>query len=49
MTWRPRAAPRAVLGAQTASQRLGPASGLWHVIPAAGEKLRVHRRFFKDI
>jgi hypothetical protein len=31
------------------STRLGPASGLWHVIPAAGEKLRVHRRFFKDI
>jgi hypothetical protein len=31
------------------STRLGPASGLWHVIPAAGENLRVHRRFFKDI
>jgi hypothetical protein len=31
------------------STRLGPPSGLWHVIPAAGEKLRVHRRFFKDI
>jgi hypothetical protein len=29
--------------------RLGPPSGLWHVIPAAGERLRVHRRFFKDI
>ena len=29
--------------------RLGPPSGLWHVIPAAGEKLRVHRRFFTDI
>ena len=27
----------------------GPPTGLWHVIPAAGEKLRVHRRFFKDI
>jgi hypothetical protein len=28
---------------------LGPPSGLWHVIPAAGENLHVHRRFFKDI
>jgi hypothetical protein len=27
----------------------GSRTGLWHVIPAAGEKLRVHRRFFKDI
>ncbi len=31
------------------STRLGPASGVWHVVPAGGEKLRVHRRFFKDI
>ena len=31
------------------STRLGPPSGLWHVIPAGNEKLRVHRRFFKDI
>jgi hypothetical protein len=31
------------------STRLGPATGLWHVIPVAGENLRVHRRFFKDI
>jgi hypothetical protein len=22
---------------------------LWHPIPAGGENLRVHRRFFKDI
>ncbi len=29
--------------------RLGPPSGLWHIIPAAGENLHVHRRFFKDI
>jgi hypothetical protein len=28
---------------------LGPATGMWHVIPVNGEKLRVHRRFFKDI
>jgi len=31
------------------STRLGRASGMWLVIPANGEKLRVHRRFFKDI
>jgi hypothetical protein len=31
------------------STRLGPASGVWHVIPVGDEKLRVHRRFFKDI
>jgi hypothetical protein len=31
------------------STLLGPGSGLWHVIPAGNEKLRVHRRFFKDI
>jgi hypothetical protein len=28
---------------------LGPASGVWHVIPVNDENLRVHRRFFKDI
>jgi hypothetical protein len=31
------------------STRLGPGEGLWHRIPAGQEKLRVHRRFFKDI
>jgi hypothetical protein len=31
------------------STRLGPATGLWHQIPAGTETLRVHRRFFKDI
>lgn len=32
------------------STRLGPPGGLlWHVIPIGEEKLRVHRRFFKDI
>jgi hypothetical protein len=29
--------------------KLGPGTGLWHVIPAGDEKLRVHKRFFKDI
>jgi hypothetical protein len=31
------------------STRLGPASGLWHKIPAGQETLRVRQRFFKDI
>ena len=31
------------------SARLGPGSGVWHVIPAGEEKLRVHRRFYKDL
>jgi|HubBroStandDraft_3_1064219.scaffolds.fasta_scaffold79837_1 hypothetical protein len=29
--------------------RLGPASGVWHKVPAGSETLRVHRRFFKDL
>jgi hypothetical protein len=31
------------------STRLGPATGVWHRIPAGNETLRVHRRFYKDI
>ena len=31
------------------STRLGPGTGVWHQIPAGSEKLRVHRRFFKDL
>jgi hypothetical protein len=31
------------------STRLGPATGLWHRIPAGPETLRVHRRFFKEL
>ncbi|MGA2471417.1 MAG: hypothetical protein ABSG64_12090 [Solirubrobacteraceae bacterium] len=31
------------------STRLGPGSGLWHVISIGSEDLRVHRRFFKDL
>lgn len=31
------------------STRLGPGSGIWHRIPVGKEKLRVHRRFFKDL
>ena len=31
------------------STRLGPGTGVWHQIQAGSEKLRVHRRFYKDI
>ena len=31
------------------STRLGPGTGMWHQVPAGEEKLRVHRRFFKDM
>jgi hypothetical protein len=31
------------------STRLGPTSGVWHVIPVGGENVRVHRMYFKDV
>jgi len=31
------------------STRMGPGTGVWQQIPAGGEKLRVHRRFYKDL
>jgi len=31
------------------STRLGPGSGVWHRVPAGNEKLRVQRRFYKDM
>jgi hypothetical protein len=31
------------------STRLGPPAGVWHVIAAGSEELRVHRKFFGDI
>jgi hypothetical protein len=40
---------RGVVAELPRSTRLGPGAGLWHVIPAGDEKLRVHRRFFKDL
>jgi hypothetical protein len=40
---------RGVVSELPRSTRLGPGTGLWHQIPAGQEKLRVHRRFFKDI
>ena len=40
---------RGVVAELPRSVQLGPGSGAWHVIPAGQEKLRVHRRFFKDI
>lgn len=29
--------------------RLGPGKGAWHVIPVGTGRLRVHRRFHKDL
>ena len=40
---------RGVVGELPRTTQLGPPSGIWHVIPANGERLHVHRRFFKDI
>ena len=40
---------RGVVAELPRSTHLGPGSGLWHVIPVGDEKLRVHRRFFKDL
>ena len=31
------------------STRLGPGTGIWHQVVAGQEKLRVHRRFYKDM
>jgi hypothetical protein len=31
------------------STRLGPGTGIWHQVTVGQEKLRVHRRFFKDM
>lgn len=38
-----------VVGELPRTTQLGPGSGVWHVVNANGEKLRVHRRFFKDL
>jgi hypothetical protein len=43
------ATARGVVTELPRSTRLGPPTGLWHIIPAGSEKLRVHRRFFKDV
>jgi hypothetical protein len=40
---------RGVVAELPRSTRLGPGSGVWHVIPVGHEKLRVHRIFFKDL
>ncbi|SRR5713226_4184398 len=40
---------RGVVAELPRSTRLGPTSGVWHVVTVDGRKLRVHRRFFKDI
>jgi hypothetical protein len=40
---------RGIVAEMPRATQLGPAAGVWHVIPVNGEQLRVHRRFFKDI
>jgi len=40
---------RGVVAELPRSTRLGPGSGVWHVIPVGNEKLHVHRIFFKDL
>ncbi|MGZ4542560.1 MAG: hypothetical protein ACXVXI_05445 [Mycobacteriaceae bacterium] len=40
---------RGVVAELPRATRLGGASGIWHVIRVNGGKLRVHRRFFKDL
>jgi len=40
---------RSVVTELPRSTRLGPGSGVWHVIPVGQEKLHVHRRYFKDL
>lgn len=41
---------RGVVGEAPRSTHIGPVSAaLWHVFESGGEKLRIHRRFFKDI
>lgn len=40
---------RGVVAELPRATRLGPPSGIWHKVETGSEKLRVHRRFFKDI
>jgi hypothetical protein len=40
---------RGIVAELPRSTRLGPATGLWYPIDTGAGKLRVHRRFFKDI
>jgi hypothetical protein len=40
---------RGIVAELPRAMQLGPASGVWHLIPVNGERLHVHRRFFKEI
>jgi hypothetical protein len=40
---------RAVVDILPRATTLGPGTGLWHAIETPSGKIRVHRRFFKDI
>ena len=47
VTWK---LARGVVAELPRSTRLGPPRGLlWYPIPVGMEKLRIHRRFFKDV
>jgi hypothetical protein len=43
------AKPKALITSLPRATPLGPASGLWHALELGGEKLRVHKRFHKDV
>ena len=40
---------RGVVAELPRATKLGPATGIWYTIDTGHEKVRVHRRFFKDI
>jgi hypothetical protein len=40
---------KGVVGELPRSTQFGQGSGVWHVLPVGDEKLRIHRRFFKDM
>lgn len=41
--------PKTLLGSLPRGTRLGPPSGLWHVVQLGDEKIRIHKRFHKDL
>lgn len=41
--------PRKLIASLPRGAQLGPATGLWHALELNGEKIRVHKRFHKDI
>ncbi len=41
--------PRQLIASLPRTTDLGAPSGLWHVVELNGERLRVHKRFHKDV